>query len=196
MTRAESRYFNTARRMDEALISLLEEKDFQYITIKELCARAGVNRSTFYLHYENMADLLEESVQQLHQSFLDYFRPQEQDVFSQIAAGPTEALLLMTPKYLTPYLQYVRDHRRLYRAAMEHPTSFRTQRTYEAMFRTIFDPILERFHVPAEERGYMMSFFLGGISALVSQWLEKDCQDSIPQLLAVFEKCIHPTEKA
>lgn len=54
MNRSESKYFNTARRMDEALLSLLEEKDFAYITVREICARAGVNRSTFYLHYESM----------------------------------------------------------------------------------------------------------------------------------------------
>lgn len=40
MNRSESKYFNTAVRMDEALISLLEKKDFQYITIKEICAKA------------------------------------------------------------------------------------------------------------------------------------------------------------
>lgn len=38
--------------MDEALLALLEKKEFAYITIRELCAAAGVNRSTFYLHYQ------------------------------------------------------------------------------------------------------------------------------------------------
>ena len=33
--------------MDEALLALLEKKEFAYITIRELCAAAGVNRSTF-----------------------------------------------------------------------------------------------------------------------------------------------------
>jgi len=51
--------------MDEALICLLEKKDFEYITIKEICQEAGVNRSTFYLHYENTRDLLEETVEYL-----------------------------------------------------------------------------------------------------------------------------------
>ena len=50
MNKAESKYFNTARLMDEALLILLEKKDIEYITIKEICNKAGVNRSTFYLH--------------------------------------------------------------------------------------------------------------------------------------------------
>ena len=58
MNKNESKYFNTAIKMDEALITLLEKKDFAYVTIKEICKVAEVNRSTFYLHYENTSELL------------------------------------------------------------------------------------------------------------------------------------------
>ena len=69
MTKSESKYFHTAVRMDEALLSLLSEKDFEYITVKDICTRAGVNRSTFYLHYENTADLLAEAAAMIHDRF-------------------------------------------------------------------------------------------------------------------------------
>ncbi len=59
MNKSESKYFHTALRLDEALIALLEEKDLEYITVKEICQRAGGNRSTFYLHYETVADRVE-----------------------------------------------------------------------------------------------------------------------------------------
>ena len=62
MNRSESKYFATAARMDEAFLELLEKKDFAYITVKEICEKAGVNRSTFYLHYENISDLLKETL--------------------------------------------------------------------------------------------------------------------------------------
>ena len=73
MNRSESKYFNTARKMDRALLELLEQKDFEYITIKEICALAGVNRSTFYLHYENTRDLLTEATEQMLLDFQEYF---------------------------------------------------------------------------------------------------------------------------
>ena len=57
MNKNESKYFNTAIKMVEALFTLLEKKDFEYITIKEICNTAGVNRSTFYLHYVYTSDL-------------------------------------------------------------------------------------------------------------------------------------------
>ena len=70
MNRSESRYFATAARMDEAFLTLLAKKDFEYITIKEICEVAGVNRSTFYLHYETMSDLHSESVGRMNEQFL------------------------------------------------------------------------------------------------------------------------------
>ena len=44
MNKNESKYFNTAVKMDKALLELLEKKDFEYITIKEICALAEVNQ--------------------------------------------------------------------------------------------------------------------------------------------------------
>ena len=73
MNKSESKYFNTAKKMDKALISLLEEKSFEYITVSEICKRAAVNRSTFYLHYENMVDLLNETARFLLDDFMSYF---------------------------------------------------------------------------------------------------------------------------
>jgi transcriptional regulator, tetR family len=69
MTQNESKYYNTACLMDEALIQLINEKDYDYITITEICKRAGVNRSTFYLHYETVDDLLKEAIKKIDDDF-------------------------------------------------------------------------------------------------------------------------------
>lgn len=57
MNKQESKYQYTASLMDEAFLLLLEQKEYDTITVKEICQKAGVNRSTFYLHYETMNDL-------------------------------------------------------------------------------------------------------------------------------------------
>lgn len=74
MNKSESKYFNTALRFNKALLALLERKEFSYITIREICQEAGVNRSTFYLHYENTADLLKETTQYVWILFSPIFR--------------------------------------------------------------------------------------------------------------------------
>lgn len=42
----------------QAFTGLLQQKPLQHITVKELCQKAGINRSTFYAHYVDIYDLL------------------------------------------------------------------------------------------------------------------------------------------
>ena len=58
MNKSESKYYNTAMLMNSALVEILNKKEYEYITVKEICEKAGVNRSTFYLHYESMEEIL------------------------------------------------------------------------------------------------------------------------------------------
>lgn len=64
------RVLHTKRRLRKALTELLEQKPLQSITVRELCERAGINRGTFYMHYTDMYDLL----QQLEDEMLTDFR--------------------------------------------------------------------------------------------------------------------------
>ena len=50
----------TNRMIKDALISLMDEKDFSKITISDICNRADVNRSTFYSHYTDTKQVLNE----------------------------------------------------------------------------------------------------------------------------------------
>ncbi|MBR4409779.1 MAG: TetR/AcrR family transcriptional regulator, partial [Firmicutes bacterium] len=54
MNKHQKKYSNTAIKMNQALISLMEKQTFDSITIKALCEKAGINRSTFYSHYQNL----------------------------------------------------------------------------------------------------------------------------------------------
>ena len=48
----------TIQLLEEALLKLLQEKTIYDISIKELCDVAGINRSTFYKHFNSQFDLL------------------------------------------------------------------------------------------------------------------------------------------
>ena len=190
MNKSESKYFNTARRMDEALIELLEKKDLEYITVKEICQEAEVNRSTFYLHYETMGDLLEESVQYMNREFLEHMQLREKSFLDKIRNCPRQELYLVTPEYLTPYLEYIAANKRLFRAALKNSRSFALDKAYRRMMEQVFLPILERFETPVQDREYMMAFYIQGLMAIVLEWMKNDCQDSISHVSAVMEQCV------
>lgn len=48
----------TRQAMQDALIELMRERPLGAITVKALCERADVNRSTFYAHYASIEELL------------------------------------------------------------------------------------------------------------------------------------------
>ena len=194
MNKSESKYFHTAQRMDEALIALLEEKDLEYITVKEICHRAGVNRSTFYLHYETISDLLNETLEMINQRFLSYFPQQEEDVLGNMGSREREDLVLVTREYLLSYLRFIRDNKKVYRAAFRNPGSMQAHARYGELKRRIFDPILERFAIPCPHRPYYMVYYMEGIIAIVKEWLRQDCADEVEMIAGIIESCVRPRD--
>ena len=130
MNKSESKYFNTALRMDEGLIALLEKKDLEYITVKEICEKAGVNRSTFYLHYESIADLVNEAMESVNERFLSYFTKRKKEFADQISEKELNDLVLITKDYLRPYLQFVYDNKHVYRASFRNPYGMQVHTKY------------------------------------------------------------------
>lgn len=57
--------------LKQALISLLETKNIQKISIKEICEKAELNRTTFYNHYNNEYELLDDLCADALKSLID-----------------------------------------------------------------------------------------------------------------------------
>jgi len=55
--KTDRRILRTRDRLGDALIALMQEKPFDAITVQEVLDRAGVSRSTFYVHYRDKDDL-------------------------------------------------------------------------------------------------------------------------------------------
>lgn len=190
MNKSESKYYNTAILMDEALIRLLDKKDFEYITIKEICDKAGVNRSTFYLHYETMNDLLEETMEYVNRGFIEYMKANNIDVIKNITEQPKENLYFITPTYLLPYLDYIKENRRTYATVVKNGGLFRLDKTYEKMFELFFIPILDKFGIPEKQMLFTLAFYINGLMAIISEWLKQDCSVPTEEIAEIMQNCI------
>ena len=179
MNKFESKYFNTASLMDEALLILLEKKDFDYITVNEICKQAGVNRSTFYLHYESTSDLLEECIENMNKNFLNSFDETYKDAFNKIKNGDLEELNFITPKYLIPYLNYVKENTKIYKVAISKPKIMKSHEKFEGLYENIINPILDRYNLDNKKRKYVVNFYIKGIEAIINEWIKNDCSDDV-----------------
>ncbi len=190
MNRSESKYFATSVRMDQAFLELIAKKDFAYITVKEVCEKAGVNRSTFYLHYETLGDLLAESAQYMIDQFVAFMHCDIDEFLEKIQNCRLEELYLVTPEYLMPYLAYVRENRRIFQATIEQASILQMDDAYQKLNTHVLTPILNRYQVPMNARKYMMQFFMNGLIAIINEWIKDDCKDSIEHIVSVIQLCI------
>ena len=195
MNKAESKYFNTAVRFDKALLSLLEKKPFEYITISEICEDAGVNRSTFYLHYENTADLLKEATTYVLDNFASYFSVDMESIATKYESCDLQELNFINEKYLHPYLSFIKENQRLFAAVLSQPTTFDSKAIFQRLFDDVFNPILDRFHYPKAEQHYVMMYYLNGITAIITEWLKEDCRKNIADISEIIYYCIFGREQ-
>ena len=73
MNKIDVRVVKTKKAIETAFIEILSEKSFTKITIEEICNKAGVNRMSFYNHYEDKYDLLNVVINNVKETLIGKF---------------------------------------------------------------------------------------------------------------------------
>ena len=192
MNKNETKYLNTARLMNEALLLLLEKKNYEFITVKEICEKAGVNRSTFYLHYETMDDLLGESIEYILEKRNSRYSQEKMLDKEKISNIPLEDLVLITPTYIVPYLEFVKENKRIFSAVLSQPKAFRVGAIFDNLFNDYITHIMARFDVPEQDRRYMLTYYMNGMNAVVMSWVKGGCREPVEYIADFLIKCVRP----
>ncbi len=189
MNNSESKYFNTARKMDEALLELLNEgNDLEYISVKQICALAGVNRSTFYLHYRTIEDLLDETGEYIGEKFSSYFSKKQVENLDP-GTMDDEELHFIKPEYLIPYLTFVRENKRLYQTILRIRHKLPPMQ-FAVKIENSIDTASKRLIPEKEERKYLTSYYVGGIMSVIETWMKNDCKEDIEYISDLIMRCI------
>ncbi len=185
MEKNKGKYIYTANLMNQALVSLLEKKNIEFITVTEITKKAGVNRSTFYLHYDNIYELLEETIENLNKQFKSSF-----DNRAPLEIKSKEEAFLITDELLISYLNFVKENKRILKLINQKPQLFQVQRTYKKMYDKIFYPAISLFVNDESEKIYNLEFFTSGVAAIVHKWLALDCATETHDLVKIIKNCI------
>ncbi len=179
MNKNESKYYNTSLLMDEALLSLLEKKEYEYISVKEICEHAGVSRSTFYLHYMSMDDLLEETIKMVTNKFHSSMKKPENE--EELTSS-----ILTQEKYLKPYLQFIKDNLKIYKIIHKRNELFKINKVSKELYKTIFEKSLSNFGVKENEKKYIFNFYLNGTLGIINTWIDGNCSEDIDFIISVI----------
>lgn len=106
MERENQRIVITKRMLKESMLKILKEKELDTINVTELCREAGVNRATFYRHYEIPRDVLVEI---------------QQDLFRELRQKISLPETLGDIRYVVEQLCiYMNDHQELLRILVQN----------------------------------------------------------------------------
>lgn len=157
----DKRVIRTKKAIRAALFKLMETKDIASITISELTALANVNRRTFYTHYSNITDILDETESEIAEALSDVI----QRFDSKSLTESTYTLFMELSRLVTDeygfYFHLIKsDFRSVLVSRMK------------SVLKASADKILGRFSLTAEgENVFLMSSFInGGFLNLFLEW--------------------------
>lgn len=117
----DKRIIKTKRSLKSALIEMLAKKDFEHISITELCRKAEISRITFYSHYNDKYGLLDDIFNDmLRIGTEDYYRRQRENNQSRsLAAGYVNMLDSILELYYErfDFFQYTNPEKNPYLAS-------------------------------------------------------------------------------
>ena len=184
LTRSEAKFSNTSKKMNQALLELLEYKNCSEISISEICKKAGINRSTFYSHYSNIYDLYSETYENLIAQFFNSFS--QEDYKNADISVET----FLSEKYIIPYLEFVSQHRKFYKSYISSFEKFNKD-TYSFLIQNFFVPLFKKRGVEDLTMiEYISKFYLSGINRIVLNWISKDCKEEISYIYKIISFCI------
>jgi AcrR family transcriptional regulator len=156
----DRRFRKTEDTITQAMMFLLNDKNVQEITLSELISKADINKSTFYLHYRNLDDLvgaLEDDGLTLIRSFFGGY--------ASFNGAFSEKLVC-----------FVYDNRFLFNA-LSHAYSFRLREKLIDFF--IFSFSKAKGNKPKkglDDNRLALSSLVGALLSLFSSWLEQSCR--------------------
>ena len=164
----------TKQAIGVSLIKLLQDRPIVQISVKDVCADCGLNRQTFYYHFQDIYDLL--------------FWMVKKDISAYYHAE--KIIPANMSDYLYSLFAYCQEHSRLVRHAYNPANRVR----YETAFRDASEPLLRRkieayenYQLVAKEDADMLiSFYAYSAAALFFRWLESGMPQSFGESFSKY----------
>jgi AcrR family transcriptional regulator len=165
----------TRKLLQEALIELTVEKGFSAVTVRDIAARAMVNRATFYRHYQDKYDLLNRYMDDLY-AMLD--SPDEVATLPGVPEKPPAGLVRM--------LEHVQAHADFYRVMLgkrgDPAFSHRIRGYIEKRMRASLSAMMEQDHAHRLASDLCLRYISSAGVGAIEWWLENDLPYSAEQM--------------
>lgn len=188
----DRRAIRTKKLIRNALSDLIEEKGYNNISITDLAARADINRGTFYLHYTDKYDLIEQVENEVIQELIE----QVEGVSYEDIAGIDFSNNIDPESKPMPFMikifEYLRENSKFMKAMLGPKGDPKFHIKLKNLLETnIFGKNLanalknQTLMVPEE---YFVSYILSAHLGVIQQWLYDGMKKSPEEMSMILAK--------
>jgi len=172
----------TRRLLHRAIISLMQEKRYDSITVQDIIDRADVGRSTFYAHFQDKEDLINSNLEEIMDDLSQHLDANAHDNQRII---PTLALF-----------KHVREEQHLFEAMrrgrgldllLEKAQVYWSKRA-EARLQSLLPP----GQTPTVPLSIVVSYISGALSTFLRWWMDNQFSYSAERMDEMFQKVVMP----
>ncbi len=168
----------------QAWVSLIEEKGLDALSVKDITTRANINRGTFYLHYKDKLDLLDQTLREIARD-LENIALEMNDLSSDEFRNTT-----MVSAIIIRLFRYFNANAPLIKALLpvKGPNSLQYA-IKEMMWRNIFENDKAK-HIKQENmlvpKEYLVSYIISAHIGVIQKWLEKGVRETPEEMAEIL----------
>lgn len=177
----DRRVRRTKKLLTQALTELMQQKQINEITVKELTDLADMNRGTFYLYYKDIFDMLEKIEDQMFEGL---------DRIVSLQEG--EEMTRQTRPILLKLFSFIGENQEICRVLLSPNGDMSFLHRLNDVVR---EKCLRYFKAAPsaageEEFDYHYSFVVFGIAGLIRTWVAGDCRETPERMAELAENMI------
>lgn len=172
-TRATDRRIERTRRLlHEAVLQLIHERGWDAITVQDVCARANVGRSTFYVHFADKEELLVSGFAELRKHLRQV-----------VVAEPSKPL-----EFTRALLEHTHEYEPVYRALLGRRTAQVVYRSWIDLVTQLLDEDVAKLLPAGPQRSAAVRYLAGAMWELLSWWGEQPKRASSVDLAETYQR--------
>ena len=174
-----SGYRKTHLKIKDSLLELIENKELKDITVNEICHLCQINRSTFYAHFQDIYEVMEQIGREMEHSLIDAYK-------NHYVKGTD----FLSSRYTVVLMEHMRQNQTFYKAMFQDSNAPMLDKSMEMLRVEVFAPIFSRIGLTEREGRYHFNFFKAGFLTVLKQWLEEGCIESPQELAQIIGRSI------
>jgi AcrR family transcriptional regulator len=175
----DRRIRRTRLALREAMIALLPKRGWDDLSVQEICERADVGRSTFYMHYRGKEQLLTDGLEDLRLYLSGQGAPPPVD-----ATGPFP--------FIRGLLEHVHEQRALFRSLIGRGSGYVVQLRFRKMVARLVVEELSGRMAAGWRREALTAYVAGALVELLSWWVDARTAQSLEAVEALFQELTGP----